>query len=223
MKCKNCKVQLAPYLDKCPLCGEQIEKQSDNHSYNNEIENFSTRINVIYFSRIAIKILMISSIICLVLNLIINKKLSWSLYVIFSSLYIFSFYLYLVLHSKKLAFILNMLLLESLLFIISYLTHDISWFACIVGPVILEVTLFILLNVYLSKYRNILRNFSCLLIYISLCLNIIDGLLIVYNNNKFYLTWSINSSIPLLVISIILMILSFNKTISEEIEKRFFI
>ena len=29
MKCKKCKVELAPYLDKCPLCNEKVTKQSD--------------------------------------------------------------------------------------------------------------------------------------------------------------------------------------------------
>ena len=169
------------------------------------------------------KVLLYSSIVCLLLNLIINKRLSWSLYVIFSTLYIFSFYLYIVLNSKKVAFLLNMLFLELLLFMIAYLTHSLSWFTCLVGPIIAEVVGFIILNVYLSKYRNVLRNFSCILVYISLVLNIINGLIKVYRTNTFTLTWSIYSSIPLLVISVILMGLSFNKTISEEIEKRFFI
>lgn len=223
MKCKNCKVEIAPYLDRCPLCNLEIEKQSDNHTYNNVVETFSSKLNIIYFSRLIMKILLLSSIICLILNLIINKKVSWSLYVISSSIYIFSFYTYLVLNSKKLSLILNMIALELLLFIISYLTHDISWFIFIVGPVILEVLGFVLLNIYLSKYRNILRNMSCLVLYISLVLNIIDGLLIVYKMHTFYLTWSIYSTYPLIIISVILMFLSFNKKISEEIEKRFFI
>ena len=223
MKCKKCKVEIAPYLDKCPLCNTKIEKQSDNHSYNNVVENFSTRINVIYFSRLIMKVLLLSNIICILLNIIINKKVDWSLYVIFSTLFIFSFYLYIVLNNKKTAFLLNVFFLELLLFMLAFLTNTLSWFTCLVGPFILEIVLFILLNIYLSKYRNIIRNFSCILVYISLVLNLINGLIMVYNTNRFSLTWSIYSSAPLLIISVILMLLSFNKKISEEIEKRFFI
>jgi len=223
MKCKNCNVNIAPYLDKCPLCGEKIEKTSDNHTYNNEIETFSSRINMIYFSRLIMKILFMSNLICFLLNIIINHKINWSLYVISSTIYVFSFYLYIVMNNKKLAFVLNMFSLELLLFMIAFLSNTLRWFTCLVGPFILIIVCFVLLNIYLSKYKNILRNFSCILVYISLILNIINGLIVLYKTNIFDLTWSKYSSISLLIISIILMILSFNKKISEEIEKRFFI
>lgn len=223
MKCKKCNVNLAPYLDKCPLCNQRVTKTSDNHTYNNEIETFSTRINIIYFSRLIMKILLLSNIICLLLNIIINHKVSWSLYVIFSTLYIFSFYLYIVMNNKKLSFSLNMFSLELLLFMIAYLSNTLSWFTCLVGPFILIIVCFVLLNIYLSNYKNILRNFSVILVYLSFVLNLINGLIILYKTNIFDITWSKYSSIPLLIISIILMILSFNKKISEEIEKRFFI
>ena len=75
----------------------------------------------------------------------------------------------------------------------------------------------------LSEYKNILRNFSIILIYISFCLNVINGCINVYKMNKFIYTWSIKANIPLLIISIILLLLSFNRKISEEVEKRFFI
>ena len=94
MKCKNCKVTLAPYLDKCPLCGLKQEKQNDNSVYSSVVENFSTRINIIYFSRLIMKILLLSNIICMTVNLAINNKISWSLYVLGSTQYIFSYYLY---------------------------------------------------------------------------------------------------------------------------------
>lgn len=223
MKCKKCNVNLAPYLDKCPLCNQRVTKTSDNHTYNNEIETFSTRINIIYFSRLIMKILLLSNIICILLNIIINHKVSWSLYVIFSTLYIFSFYLYIVMNNKKLSFTLNMVSLELLLFMIAYLSNTLSWFTCLVGPFILIIVCFVLLNIYLSNYKNILRNFSVILVYLSFVLNLINGLIILYKTNIFDITWSKYSSIPLLIISIILMILSFNKKISEEIEKRFFI
>ena len=223
MKCKNCKVTLAPYLDKCPLCGLKQEKQSDNNVYNSVVENFSTKINMIYFSKTIMKILLLSNIICMIVNLIINKRISWSLYVIASTQYVYSYYLYLILDNKKLAFVINMLCLELHLFMIAYLTSSLSWFLCLVGPFIILIICFILLNIYLSKYRNILRNFSCILIYISFCLNIINGCINLYKMNIFTYTWSFKANIPILIICLILLILSFNHKISEEVEKRFFI
>ena len=223
MKCKKCNVYLADYLTKCPLCNEEVENISDNTAYSNVVENFSTRVNAIYFSRLIMKLLILSSIICMVCNLIINKKVSWSLYAITSSMYVCSYYLYIILNSKKVAFILNMISLEILLFMISYLTNSTSWFIYLVGPFILLVLGFILLILYLYKYRNVLRNFSCILIYISCALNIINGCILLFKGKSFIFTWSIYASIPLLIISFILMILSFNEKIADEIEKRFFI
>ena len=223
MKCKNCNVTLAPYLKKCPLCGEKVKNIHENSVYNNEVEPLSTKVNLLYFSKTLIKILLLSNIICIICNLAINKELSWSLYVLTSSLYACSFALYIILDNKTISFILNMISLEILLFSIAYLTNTLSWFMYLVGPFILLLIFYVLLNIYLSKFKNILRNFSCLLIYISFCLYIINGCIKLYKTHTFSVTWSIYSNAPLLIISLLLMILSFNKKITNEIEKRFFI
>ena len=223
MKCTNCNVTVADYLDKCPLCNKKLDSKSKNSVYNSEIEEFSTRINLLYFSSTLIKTLILTNIICIICNISINKCISWSIYVIFSSLFISSFALYIILKNKKIALILNTIFLELLLFMISYQTNNTSWFIYLVGPFILLLLLLIILNIYLSKHNNVLRNMSCLLIFIAFSLSIIDGCIHLFNKSNIIFTWSIYSNIPILIISIILMILSFNKKITEEIEKRFFI
>lgn len=224
MYCKKCNVKLKDYLKKCPLCNTPVNNNNDeSNPYNQYVEDFSTRVNVQYFSRLIMKIVVFLSLVTFIINLSVNGKVSWSLYVIASSVYICSYYFYLILENKKIAFISNMLSLELLLFIISYLTHSTSWFLLLVGPIILMVSLFILLNVYLSHHQNILRNFSTLLVYIALCLFSLDVLINIYKTSIFRIHWSIYSNIPILIIAIILFGLSFNKKITNEVEKRFFI
>ena len=224
MYCKNCKVRLKDYLEKCPLCNTKVESKNENSNpYNKYIEDFSTRVNIKYFSALIIRILILVVIITMGTNLLINKTVSWSLYVAVSSFYICSFYLYITLENKKIAFILNMTSLEILLFTISYLTHDISWFIYLVGPIILMVSGYIILNVWLSKYQNILRNFSILLLYIVICLFILDALINIYNTSIISIKWSLIANIPIFCISGLLFGLSFNKKIQNEVEKRFFI
>lgn len=223
MKCKKCNVSLAPYLSICPLCGTKVKQTHEENIYSNRIEELSTKVNLLYFSKALIKVLLLTNIICIICNLAINKTLSWSYYVLSSSLYLSSFFLYLILNNKISAFLLNMVSLEILLFTISWLTNTTSWFLYLVGPFILLIILYVLLNIYLSKYKNILRNFSCILTYISFCLFVINGCIRLYKTNIFEVTWSIYSNIPILTISLLLMILSFNKKITDEIEKRFFI
>jgi hypothetical protein len=110
-----------------------------------------------------------------------------------------------------------------LLLMIAYLTHSLDWFIYLVGPIILIVLYFVLLNIYLSNYKNILRNFSILLMYIALILFILNGLIRVYKYGSFSITWSIYSNIPILIIGFLFFGLSFNKRIQNEFEKRFFI
>ena len=57
----------------------------------------------------------------------------------------------------------------------------------------------------------------------QLVLFLLNGFIKVYKTNTFYISWSIYSNIPILIISFILFGLSFNKRIQNEFEKRFFI
>ncbi len=224
MKCKKCNVRIANYLDECPLCHEKIDYTTpENNPYNSQIENFSKRVNTIYFTKLIYKLLICSSIIVMFINLLVNKKISWSLYVLFSSIYISSFYSFIILKNKMRAFLINMLCLELLLFIISYLSHSTGWFLYLVGPIILFVTMFVYLNVYLTNKNNILRNFYYLMTYLASCLILLNGLIKLYNTGIFTITWAIYSTVVLSLFAITCLILSFNKKIENEIEKRFFI
>ena len=222
--CKKCNVEVANYLTKCPLCNTKLKAKSNEESpYNDEIENFSTHVNVIYFSKLIIKLLLFSTLITVLCNLIISKKLSWSLYVIFSVTYICSYYIFIISKKIKLSLLINCLSLELLLSVVAYLSNGMNWFLYLVGPFILLFYLFIILNIILANKDNILRNFSYYLMYITMSLFIINVLINYYNLHIFKVSWSIYSNIPLLIISIILFGLSYNKTIQNEFEKRFFI
>lgn len=224
MKCKNCNVRVASYLDKCPLCGKKINNSTTNDNpYNLSVESVSKRVNTLYFARIILQLLVLTSFVTMLVNFLVNKHISWSLYVLVSAIYVSSFYSFIILKKKKWSLFINILCLELLLFTISYLTHTTPWFLYLVGPIILLVTLFVYLNLFLSEYTNILRSFSTLLIYMTLCLTIINGLIKVYKTGIFMITWSKYSSIPMIIISVFCFILSFNKKIQNEVEKRFFI
>ena len=224
MYCKKCNVKLKEYLHECPLCHTKVHNIDDeSNPYDSYVENFQTRVNIKYFSKLIMKSLFLVSLITLLVNLIVNGKVNWSLYAITSSFYICSFYAYVILENKKSAFIINMLSLEVLLFVISYLTHSTSWFLYLVGPIILMVLFFVLLNIYLARYKNMLRNFSVILMYIALILFLLNELIRVYNTKVFDITWSIYSNIPIVIISFILYGLSFSTKVQNEFEKRFFI
>lgn len=224
MKCKNCNVRIASYLDRCPLCGEKINNSiTDDNPYNSSVESFSKRVNTLYFSRIILQLLVLTAFVTMLINFLVNKHISWSLYVLFSAIYVSSFYSFIVLKDKKWGLLINVLCMEALLFIIAYLTHTISWFYFLVGPIIIIVTIFIYLNLFLAEFKNILRSFSVLILYLAGSLCMINGLIKAYKTGSFVLTWSKYSGIAMLIICLISFLLSFNKKIQNEVEKRFFI
>ena len=224
MHCKDCGVKLDPSLIKCPLCGERVKNNNTNNSlYSVDVEYLAKDISIMYFAKLIISIMFLATAVTIICNLAIDKKISWSFYVIFSFLFISSHYFYIVSSRRKLCFIVNTISLELLLFIIAYLNNGLSWYLCLVGPFILIAAIFVLFINFISKYKNILRKFSYATLYIAISLILINGLINLYVIDKFVLGWSYYSLISLVIVAIILFILSFNKKCMTEVEKRLFI
>jgi hypothetical protein len=220
MYCKNCKVKLTS--NKCPLCGYELDNDNTNESYANTIEKLPYNIGLIYFSRIVILVLVISTIITMIINYAINKELTWSLIVIGSSIYISTHHFYLNMENKSIAFVINVFTLELLLGIIAYLT-SLNWYLYLVMPLILCVAFNFLIYLYISRSNNIMRNMSYYLFLIGLFLIEVNGIERLFNTKHLYLTWSKPFSITIIIISLIMFLLSFNKKIREEVNKRFFV
>jgi len=226
MYCNKCGVKLANYLTKCPLCGQKISDEfdyNDNCSYSSDIEYLSKEINIIYFAKLIMTILILLTVASVICNLAINKTISWSLYVIFSCLFVCFHYSFLISSKRRLCFIINVINLELLLFVSAYLNNGLRWYLYLVGPFVFLGAVSLILLSFLSKFKNIFRNIAYFLIYTSLMLFIINGLIKVYNTKLFYLTWSYYTNAPIILISILLIILSFNKKLMIEVDKRLFI
>jgi len=226
MYCNKCGVKLAKYLTKCPLCGEKISDEfdyNDNRSYSSDIEYLPKEINIIYFAKLIMTILILLTTASVICNLAINKTISWSFYVIFSCIFVCFHYFFLISSKRRLCFIINTINLELLLFVSAYLNNGLRWYLYLVLPfVFLGAGTLIILSV-LSKLKNIFRNMSYFLIYTSVVLFLINGLIKVYKDGVFYLTWSYYANAPILLICILLIILSFNKKLMVEVDKRLFI
>ena len=57
MRCRKCNVEVADYLERCPLCKEALDSRVINNTYNTEIEDFSRNVNIEYYSNFIIKLL----------------------------------------------------------------------------------------------------------------------------------------------------------------------
>ena len=226
MYCNKCGVKLARYLTKCPLCQGNVSSDVDNdgmNSYSTDIEYLAKEINVIYFAKLIMTIIILSTMITVICNLAINKTVSWSLYVVFSCIFVCFHYFYLVSSKRRLCFIINVVNLELLLFVSAYLNNGLWWYLCLVGPFILIGGFSLIFLGILSKFKNIFRNIAYFLIYTSVSLFLINGLVKVYKTGVFHLSWSYYANVPLILISILLITLSFNKKLMLEVDKRLFI
>lgn len=224
MICPTCKVKLNDDLNKCPLCGKLISiNNKQSGLYSSDIEYYQSSFDILYFTRIIAIMLIISSIITIICNFAINHTLTWSLIVVCSSFYLITHRLYFTSLNRILVFIINTIALELLLLSIVYIANGYNWYLCLVMPFVLMVAIYVIICYCLFNRENILRCISYKLFYIAICLIVINGLIKMFLYNCFYITWSIYAVIPLLVLSIIIFILSFNNRIVSEIKKRTFI
>ncbi len=228
MYCYKCGVKLKDNLKRCPLCKTYLKyakNTSELSAYSNIIDDVGGHINFKYISKILLLILVLSALITVICNYFISGKITWSIYVIASITYL-SFQLSFLYFKKKLfPAILSMIGLEYLLFTIAYLNNGMHWYLYLVMPNIFAVWLIIVLSVYIfkRKKRNLMRNIPIIFFIISSILIVTEILIDLYLRNIIKLTWSLYASIPILVISLIFFIASFNKHIVEELKKRVFI
>ena len=111
------------------------------------------------------------------------------------------------------------------MYIIAMLNNGIHWYLYLVLPFIMIVGLFVILCTYLvkRKKRNPLRRASVCILFASISLIAIESAIDLYLFNQIRFNWAIFASAPLIVISIILLLISFNKRLVEEIKQRIFI
>lgn len=228
MYCYKCGVKLKDNVKRCPLCKTYLKyaKDSDELSaYSNIIEDVGGHIDFKYISKVLLLILFLAAIITVICNYFISGKITWSIYVIASITYIAAQLSFMYYKKKLFPAILSLFGLEYLLFTIAYLNNGMHWYMYLVMPNIFTVWLIIILFIYIfkRKKRNLMRNIPIVFSVISLILVVTEILIDLYIRNKIKLTWSLYASIPILVISLIFFIVSFNQHIVEEIKKRVFI
>ena len=228
MYCYKCGVKLKDNVKRCPLCKTHLKYAKDSNelsSYSNIIDDASLHIDFKYICNLLLFILIISTLITIICNYFINGKITWSIYVIASIIYVASLLSFMYYKKKLFPAVLSLLGLEYLLFIIAYLNNGMHWYLYLVMPNIFAIWLIVTLSIYIfkRKKKNLMRSIPIIFFVISLILIITEILIDLYIRNTIKLTWSLYASIPILIISLIFFILSFNKRIVEEVKKRVFI
>lgn len=214
-KCKRCNVTINSNTHKCPLCNNEItiNKVDDVFPI---IEN-KYKYHQLFFD-IGIFITTLGNVLCLLINYIINKDISWSLYVVASTL---TYWFTLIIAIKRRNNVNKLLLLEVIVASIGsivwdYLTGWHLWSITYVLPFlcIAYITIFIIKLIFINNIKNDYIFYTML--------NSLIGLIPFYFifRNIIKITWPSILSISLSLSAIIFLIIFKRKILTNELEKR---
>ena len=214
-KCDKCNVNLHLSNDTCPLCHNKIEYKGNNSIFPETKSTFKLHRLLI---RISLLISTCGIIFALFINYSINKRLSWSIFVILG---ILSFWLTFILGTKKRHNFYKLLITEiisliSLSIIWDYYTGFHKWSLIFVLPFlcIAYTITFLILRIFTNKINKdyILYTY----------LNSLIGLVPLYFTltNKFKILWPSYLSVSISIFTIIFLIIFNHRTLENEIERR---
>lgn len=227
--CVNCGVKLKKSEKKCPLCNtivinpNKIKKEYEP-VYSNKLENFK-KINYKYVSHLLLLSLIIISLVIFICNYIINGHITWSIYVVLVIFYLSCHFQYIIQKNIYIAHIIELAGAEMFMYALAYLNNGMHWYLYLICPFLIIFWMYVILATYLLKNKkwNIFRRISICILFSSITLLAIESAIDLYLHGMISFSWSLYSSIPLIVISLIILIISFNKKLIEEIKQRIFI
>ena len=227
--CVNCGVKLKKSEKVCPLCNTKVINPNiinENYKpvYSREIEEHK-KINIKFLCMLITEILFIIALITLFCDFLITRKISWSIYVVASIIYLDSKLSFILYKKKIIPLIIEFLSTEGLLFTIAYLNNGLHWFLYLVCPFILITWLYIILCILIFKNKkfNLFKKFSLSFLSISFLLLVIEICIDLFKYEKINLSWSIYALLPITIIGSLIFIFSFNQKLIDEIKQRIFI
>ncbi len=227
--CVNCGVKLKESEKVCPLCNTKVInpnnlKGFDKPVYSLLVDEYN-KINHKFVCGLITVILIAVSFITIFCNLIFTGSLSWSIYVLFSIIYLDSKLSFALFKNKYIPYIIELISTELLLFVIAYLNNGLHWYIYLICPIIFVVWAYILICILVlkSKKYNFLRRFAICFSFISLILIVIEGGIDLFKYNVINFNWSVYAVVPIIIISVIIYIISYNNKLLDEIKQRLFI
>lgn len=227
--CVNCGVKLKQSEKVCPLCNTIVINPNKLNNdfipaYSQVVEKHK-EINKKFLCELITIILFCSTIITVLCDIVFTRNITWSIYVIVSSLSLNSKLSFILFKNKFLPLFIDLLSTETLIYVIAYLNNGLHWFLYLVCPFIFIIWIYIVLCVFVleKKKYNLLRRLSIAFSFISVILLIIEICIDMFKYEKILINWSIYAILPITIISLILYIISFNRKLINEIKQRIFI
>ena len=238
--CQNCGVELEDNMNYCPLCGHPVERESSPSGKHVEItanrESQKTapdisRLNTLQMNKLIWEvssiILLSGTIVVILLNLILNAKISWSVYPIIFGLSIFAYISVFTLWQKKTwTQIFGSLAITLLmLFFIDLANNTLQWFIPVALPLVVALyTIGVAIYIFSTKTKP--RGFI-LIAYIftgiAILMMVLEALLSYYQFNSINMEWSIIVLISIIPVAAILFYIHFRLKKNPDLKKIFHI
>jgi hypothetical protein len=229
--CVNCGVELEKSEKACPLCGVEVLNPRQPYDekavrpYPRRLDPVNARINRQFTATIVSICIAFPVVLSLAINLILDGRATWSLYVagglaliwvLFVPYFLFSQPTFVKLFVPDTAALLLYLLLVDLL------ADAGSWFLTLAMPLTLLTCGLVLVNGLLINLK-VLRGFAIpavILISIGILTMGTELIIKLYIQNSFQLNWSFFVMIPTLALAMVCLTVARRQTIRDEIKKR---
>ncbi|MBS5645538.1 MAG: zinc ribbon domain-containing protein [Clostridiales bacterium] len=232
--CVNCGVKLAPSEKKCPLCGVPVVNPRDpwvepsHRPYPKQVERVMHRIDRRYGAALASLLLLIPLMLTVISDVIVNRAVTWSLYVVGAGACLFVWVLLPLLLKKPspLPCVLGDALAALLyLGLISTLADSSGWFLPLALPLVLIAAGLVLGISQVIRSRKIrgLRHVSWVFLLLGVASILVDGVIHHFIAGSFAPFWSLFVCIPCLVFAILFMMLERKQKLKDEIRRRLFL
>ncbi|MDR6568112.1 hypothetical protein MRBLMN1_003806 [Chitinophaga ginsengisegetis] len=224
--CNNCGVILEDDMQICPLCGYEAgtNSASPEPAVTQPAATLTRQQKKLVWE--IVSLVLISSIIAaLLINLIVNKTISWSEYPVAVCLTIFCYVSFFAFWSGSSAarMLGGFITSAVLLLLLDAFTGGLSWAATIAIPVLLVASL--ITAIFLSITRHTVSKGVNLIAYAFigsavLCVAI-EGILSFYHTRTIRLEWSLIVCLCVLLVAIALLFLHFRLKKGRSLEKTF--
>lgn len=237
-ECENCGVELDASMNYCPLCGKKVDIIVSNDIHQNKTNRLradnqnSYNLNDLsipqrrkLFWELSGIVLISGIVISFIIDLIINKSVTWSKYSITIGLVVF-INLSLITFLKKRIFImllLSFISTSTLLVLLDVFYMHLGWGLKIGIPIVFffYTTLFLLIFAIKKSRQKGINLIAYALIASGIICMTIEGVISYYFNNHIILHWSIILIVSILAVSALLLFIHFRLKKVTEL-KRFF-
>ncbi|MFC2137639.1 DUF6320 domain-containing protein [Bacteroidota bacterium] len=223
--CKNCGVELDEKMNFCPLCGELVEDKIVNKEYLksaqpqpkekllSDYESLTQKQRRKLFWELSGIILISGIIVTLIINIIINKSITWSKYSVTISLVLLINTTIVTFWRNRiiLMFVVSFISTSILLILLDIYYLNIGWGIRLGIPFLFSfyfITLLLAMLVRIFKQRGF-NLLACFFIAIGLLTICIEGIISVYTKKIFYLHWSLIVIVCMIPISAILFFIHY--------------